>query len=844
LILKRKKKLSVKFFLKMKRGRREKNEELRIGVMQFKLIPGLRKVPQEKEDFDGHYYQGSIEIVAAPSCPQFRGAVKHARIYDAQSCSSCFIYGTRNAFFDVASDTVVIPKRPHPKFGGPKDVNMVTVESYVSELSIVDLHDIRREISKHIESDKLKLFMLHKLEEESSSSVVDTTQFLAQPFAKQSGGYVTEYTELVRLPTVASIRGYLKPSSLKQLHGLSNTQREALAAAVITHPWTLLWNSPVKNITQEQFYLIMRNTNNIRVPQHIQYALAIYFRIAADRKEGRHTLFSCEDYWRSVIPAMPNRDEMMRWVWNYLSENALDAFGGEDNNHYVAMKRDAKEARLTMAALCKIRRNAFSGDGDCELRGNIVSHIPPKLTARQEEIARHIMTHWLTVVEGLPGTGKTVIIEWAYSHYRNVMLCGFVGMLVKMLRRRNGGNLLRRLKEDEIAFTIHALLDKASRKQQQQDWFAKWEVLIVDEFSNVSARLFSELLQIFPRLKKVIVVGDHRQLKPIKHGDPMGDLIAAFGTQVLTENLRVEKDLKALQDAPLLIHEGKARQIQFEEKEGPIGFVHREDDPVPLLIKLFSKIMSLPDGARSLLNSHVVLLLNTSADGRHAINQACEEAWARLSMIAPSRGAVEIRKGLSLYVGAKITFSKNYNHPLHVEFEDSAGLSVQSEPVANGELYIVKRIWRMAKPGRGVVMQIVDEESECSSVVPKQVWIDAAEGISPAHVELGFASTTYKIQGQECPYLIFYNRTQPEAHWTRPHALVAVSRAKRRCWIVGTPQEFFAICDRPDPIRRTCFSYMLRRQSADFFNAPLPFTPAPMVPRDRLQLMTKKKKKV
>jgi hypothetical protein len=105
----------------------------------------------------------------------------------------------------------------------------------------------------------------------------------------------------------------------------------------------------------------------------------------------------------------------------------------------------------------------------------------------------------------------------------------------------------------------------------------------------------------------------------------------------------------------------------------------------------------------------------------------------------------------------------------------------------------------------GYKLLVLDDTEE-----RKTVYIDNVTGVKPIHVDLGYATTTYKTQGREFPYIIFWNRTNPQEHWTRAHAYVAVSRGKQRVWIMGTPQEFYTVCDQVEPRRRTIFRHMLR----------------------------------
>ncbi len=91
-----------------------------------------------------------------------------------------------------------------------------------------------------------------------------------------------------------------------------------------------------------------------------------------------------------------------------------------------------------------------------------------------------------------------------------------------------------------------------------------------------------------------------------------------------------------------------------------------------------------------------------------------------------------------------------------------------------------------------------------------------------------------RLTGSEYARVVFWNRTNPAEHWTRAHAYVAISRAKERCWIVGTQRELERVCSQVEHKRRTVFSLLLR--STEMANDVLPYEPAPVVPLDELVL--------
>ena len=175
----------------------------------------------------------------------------------------------------------------------------------------------------------------------------------------------------------------------------------------------------------------------------------------------------------------------------------------------------------------------------------------------------------------------------------------------------------------------------------------------------------------------------------------------------------------------------------------------------------------------------------------------------------------ELYKDFVVYAGCKITFKRNYNHPIEKEFGPK--LVIKSDPIANGELVIIRRIYHVQRPGRGVMMEVSDDDTSTC----KKVWIDAGEGVDPFDIDCGNATTVYKSQGREFPYVIFCVPPQAGTHWTRANAYVAASRAQRGLVIMGPRPEFEAICARPNVERRTVFSHLLAQESSLTEHVPL-----------------------
>lgn len=666
------------------------------------------QLPKLLADFDG-YFLGTVYIHACSVRPALVGCTLRMRNTSLATLNTCFVYTTKNVV--IEHEQLIVNEH-----SGIKALKENLLSAQVKDLII-------------------KMAGAQNLAPELLQIALQMTCIGLPPSVPaQMVAQHLPACDLNRFPLIHVLQMYMVSNKYdeKQKRALMDMPVEQLHKAnqlLCTEPWTLVFGfNKLKGMKEDMLERAVREFQlQFRFPLHIQYAVKMYFRLMQARLDENHTVFN-KSMFNVMIPCMhvDKRRELEEQIFGYLRERAFafSACGGESEN--VSTKFDHYDASSALTALKRIY--AASLYEEPKLRGIHVPQLFPPLTARQMEIAQYITHHWLTIVEGMPGTGKTALITWCVSHYQNVMLVSFVGMMVKSLQKRNG-------RRREVAHTIHHVLaQKKHGGELAEEWLSKFEVLIVDEFSNVSMPLFRKLLCCLPNIKKVVLVGDHRQLKPIEGGDPMGDMIGIFGSQMLHDNLRVVPELKALQFAPALIAANQAAELNFTTP--CLTFIDRSTASLLPIFAQKAKEVNI------LMNMHIVALVNAGPDGRDYLNKECQNAWLKLGVLQrPPRGAVAVRHNLELFPGCKITFLKNYNKPI----EKTAQHDFVSVPVANGELCLVQSIERH---GEGFILQTVDSLDPADDPESKMIWLHEKTGVSPKHVELGYATTVYKSQGE------------------------------------------------------------------------------------------------
>lgn len=651
--------------------------------------------------------------------------------------------------------------------------------------------------------------------------------------------WIMEHSQLTRAPMMGALfdsflHPYVGHDAQKQRRILGALPVDTLRELVTIYqnrPWELLWGRTMrrqfgglKGLRALPDHCAMN-----RVPLLEQTAIR-FLNALRFAQNDKHTIFAAE-LFRGTIPCLPQdyRARFEPQLIAYLHERDM-VFCGPSRSfgEPLALHADFQTAELIIGQLELIRqRNLEAHRGPLLLRSrDKVPCIPPRLTEDQHRIAQHVTQHWLTIVLGSPGTGKTALLTWVLSHYRAALSTGFVGRLVKMLQKRNG-------RRPELAYTIDAILYAATKSPVSMDaarqWLCCFEVLVIDECSNVSMGRIAKLLPLFPNLRKLVLVGDPNQLTALKPGDFLSDMATRFPlhTHRLTENLRVASNLAALQDAPGRILHGRPEEIQWSAG-GPISVVPTGGATAAnALMSLYSSILHKGGTqARSLLNIQLLALTHKGAYGRTVLNNAFHHVAEQLGIlqVPRQRGAcVHISKHLDrVYPGCKLTCLKNYNHSAVKEFGLRPELVCYNDPVANGEIFIVHRIWRPPAPARGICMHVYDSSPDEAI---KRLWIDEEDGISPLDLDWGYATTVYKSQGGEFPWVVFCVPSDPGDHWTRANAYVAVSRAQQSCVVLGSLSDFNAIAKRPDRVRQTVFAHLLSRHPSICDHVPLAQVP-------------------
>lgn len=393
------------------------------------------------------------------------------------------------------------------------------------------------------------------------------------------------------------------------------------------------------------------------------------------------------------------------------------------------------------------------------------------LSKTQEEGVLHALTEPISILTGLPGTGKTTslfaVVRILQDSGIPFLLCAPTGIAAKRLASLTGA----------YAYTIHrAFAARGSFDERRETTYAGivgdsdvsgagnmgegefWgydadsphpaEVVIIDESSMVDQHLLYRLLSCTSSKCRMVFVGDAAQLPPVGPGNVLRDLIGSgrFPVTSLTEIFR-QKDTSDIVFAAHAIYRGEVPEAQ---RESDFSLIETESDEQVLEVirKLARKLYDKRKNFQVLSPKHA---------GTVGVTNLNSKLRALLNPAAP--GLAEVKVGDdTIREDDRIMVIKN-DYKLGV---------------FNGDVGKIARIDRKAKE---VEIKIFGETPLYVKVEFKNV---------PSLIRLAYACTVHKAQGLEYECIVMPLVDSFKHQLQRNLLYTAVTRAKQRVFLVGT----------------------------------------------------------
>lgn len=423
---------------------------------------------------------------------------------------------------------------------------------------------------------------------------------------------------------------------------------------------------------------------------------------------------------------------------------------------------DTWQTEVTIAQRLKyIGRNCKSIDPTM-VEAFLVAYTKP-LSDEQKDAVRAAAKEGVLVVAGYPGTGKTTTVNAILEMFRQsdlVVHCAApTGRASQRMAQATGRS----------AETLHRLMHY-SGEVKKYFWNFLFpvvgDVLIVDEFSMVDARMMAQISLAATSRTRLIIVGDPEQLPSVDAGQVLKDLMESGAVPVikLTKVFRQDETSWIARNAAA-IREGRFCDIQFAkpgDAKSDSYFIEIESaeeiaGKMPLIIN-----QSLPKrlGYDPISEIQCLVPMKKGVVGTHNLNDILRGI---------GDGGTSVANSLNFRTGDKIIHTKN-NREIGV---------------MNGEVGEIRK-------AVGETLEVGFEKGK-TILYPSSFW---------KQLLYAFAITIHKSQGSQWPCVVIPIHSSMNRMLVRSLIYTAMTRAEKHVVFVGQKRAFFDAIKKV-PVRHT-----------------------------------------
>lgn len=364
----------------------------------------------------------------------------------------------------------------------------------------------------------------------------------------------------------------------------------------------------------------------------------------------------------------------------------------------------------------------------------------------------------ISVITGGPGTGKTTILR---------ALCDILrAKKIKPVLAAPTGRAAQRMSEScgLEAKTIHRLLgyDPASGKFiHDKDKPIPAKFLILDECSMLDTKLASSLFSAISKSTQLLLVGDTNQLPSVGAGNVLGDIIASkrFAVSELKHIFRQGSRSQIVLASHEILKGNSAidglapSSLSMINPTADIHFIDAQtpEECVKICLELCESLIPKWYGLNPISDAQVLAPMHKGSAGIAAFNGSLQRG------LNASKDSA-IMAGTLFKVGDKVMQTRN-NYDLDI---------------FNGDMGIVSKIRR----DDGALDVNFDGK------------IARISGADLGDLALAYAISIHKSQGSEFPVVVIPLLKQHFMMLQRNLIYTAITRARRKVFIVGDPWAF------------------------------------------------------
>ena len=410
-----------------------------------------------------------------------------------------------------------------------------------------------------------------------------------------------------------------------------------------------------------------------------------------------------------------------------------------------------------------------------ENTGKTLSEIEKKNNIKYAQLQKKAidtaLSKGILILTGGPGTGKTTtlnaIISILNKNGLKVALAAPTGRAAQRMTQLTGCE----------AKTIHRLLE-VMWNHKDQPVFMRHEknpldcdALVIDELSMVDAQLFESVMRALPLGCRLIMVGDSDQLPSVGAGNILSDLIVSEKIPVVQLNEIFRQSMQSLiiTNAHRIV---KGEYPVIDDVTSDFFFMRRNgtDTVVNTVAELFVKRLPKTYDYSPLKDIQILCPGRKGQTGTAEINRVIQ------NVINPKESfkrEVNIN-GTLLRTGDKVMQNKNNYNIAWTKPNGENG-----EGIFNGDIGILTSV-----TNNPVMLQVTFDD--------KTAVYDAE---SAADLELAYAITVHKSQGNEFNAVIIPLYNNPPQLLYRNLLYTAVTRAKKMLIIVGSTNTLYRMVE-------------------------------------------------
>lgn len=499
----------------------------------------------------------------------------------------------------------------------------------------------------------------------------------------------------------------------------------------------------------------------------------------------------------SNVLQISDKRYLWKWVILMIKENRISyrkIFDGENIVQYFylnSIKQTEEELAKMIADLCKKRKDEYEAAkpyiNQIELQGNV------KMDAFQSKAVEHVFKNMLSIVSGGPGTGKTTTIDKiaktqkALHPDEEIRYFAPSALAAKRISESVG----------ERASTIHSGMgikvydgfdENDENAFDEESEIIEGGMLIIDEFSMVSMKLFHKVLKNIKDVR-LVLVGDKEQLGSVGAGAVLRDCIKSGIVPVTyLQYVHRQEEGSTIKDNAHAMLKGVTELVEGDDFE--CVYLDEIDEYKDL------SLMEKMDVIEKLMVEAYVDIVRKTPD-------------KKIMCLCPYRdhkaGLYSVNSSIQAQINpieTELVFHGLNNMVFH-EGDQVMHVRTNTEDVVNGDMGIVTSVNLIdGKPHLTVSYEMPDD-----TIIEKTYYQKNAKELC-----LSYAITFHKSQGSECEVAILCLTDFHSKMLKRSILYTGITRAKKKVKLFATSKDAIrrAILDDSQEDRHTLLAYLIR----------------------------------